>query len=144
LILVKSSPRSKGKMACIKPTLSEEGRAACGGNHRFRDPLSCNNLAQIGWIMTQTIPETPANFDEARIILRPDGQFYWQASDGSREYGPFPTLIAAVQDMQSNDENALEPGETLEEAESEIGISDWLDPDTGEPAEEARLRTEDH
>ena len=41
-------------------------------------------------------------------------------------------------------ENDIEPGESLEEAEAEIGIADWLDPDTGQPAEEARARTEDH
>lgn len=33
------------------------------------------------------------------------------------------------------DEDAPEPGEGLREAESEIGIADWIDPDTGEPAE---------
>jgi hypothetical protein len=27
------------------------------------------------------------------------------------------------------------PGETLAEAESEIGVADWIDPDSGEPAE---------
>ena len=30
---------------------------------------------------------------------------------------------------------SLEPAETLREAEEEIGINEWLDPDTGEPAE---------
>jgi hypothetical protein len=93
--------------------------------------------------MAQFIPETPANYDQTRIIERPDG-FYWQAKDGGREYGPFTTLLAAVQDMQSSEEAAIEPGETIEEAEAEIGISDWVDPDTGEPAEEERPRTEDH
>jgi hypothetical protein len=29
----------------------------------------------------------------------------------------------------------LEPAETLREAEDEIGINEWLDADTGEPAE---------
>jgi hypothetical protein len=94
--------------------------------------------------MTQIIPETPANYDQTRIVERPDGFYYWQAKEGGREYGPFATLLAAVQDMQSSDEAAIEPGETLEEAEAEIGISDWVDPDTGEPAEEERPRTEDH
>lgn len=28
-----------------------------------------------------------------------------------------------------------EPGETLQEAEDEMGINSWLDADTGEPAE---------
>jgi len=39
--------------------------------------------------------------------------------------------------MQSSDEpTSYEPGETLAEAETEIGMSDWVDPDTGLPAEE--------
>jgi hypothetical protein len=29
----------------------------------------------------------------------------------------------------------LEPGETLREAEDEVGINQWIDPETGEPAE---------
>lgn len=32
-------------------------------------------------------------------------------------------------------EDDLEPGETLQEAEEEIGINPWLDAETGEPAE---------
>ncbi len=93
--------------------------------------------------MTQIIPETPSDYDRTRIFERPDG-FYWQAKDSRREYGPFATLLEAVQDMQYRDEPALEPGETLEEAKAELGMSDWIDPDTGEPAEEDWTRTEDH
>ena len=92
--------------------------------------------------MTQRIPETPPDYDRARIVERPDG-FYWQSKDGGKEFGPFDTLIAAVQDMQRGDEE-VEPGETLEEAASEIGIAEWVDPETGEPAEENRPRLEDH
>jgi len=76
------------------------------------------------------------------ITKRPDG-FYWQAKDDGREYGPFATLAEAEQSMQSEGE-APEPGETLAEAESEIGIADFADPDTGEPAEESRPRLEEH
>jgi len=81
--------------------------------------------------------------DRARIIERPDG-FYWRAEDSGAEYGPFPTLSEAAADMQTSDESTYEPGETLAEAEDEIGISGWIDPDTGEPAEESIPRTEDH
>jgi hypothetical protein len=93
--------------------------------------------------MTQIIPQTPADYDRTQIIERPDG-FYWQAKESGREYGPFATLLESVQDMQTSEETAFEPGETLKEAEAEIGISDWIDPETGEPAEEDRTRTEDH
>jgi hypothetical protein len=93
--------------------------------------------------MTQLIPETSPDYDRTRIIERPDG-YYWQAKDGGREAGPFATLLEAVQDMQADEEGTPEPGETLQEAESEIGIADHVDPETGELAEEQRPRLEDH
>ena len=93
--------------------------------------------------MAHLIPETPPDFDQTRLIERPDG-FYWQAKSDGREYGPFTTLIEAVQDMGQQDDSDFEPGETPEQAKAEIGISDWNDPDTGEPAEEDGTRTEEH
>lgn len=93
--------------------------------------------------MTNPLPETPPEYDHTRITKQPDG-YYWQSKDGGRQYGPFVTLLEAVQDMERDGENAIEPGETLEQAESEIGIADWIDPDTGQPAEEDGTRTEQH
>jgi hypothetical protein len=93
--------------------------------------------------MTHAIPETSPDYDRARIVERPDG-FYWQEKDGGREYGPFPTLMEAVQDMETSSGGELEPGESLEEAEKEIGISDYIDPDTGAPADDGVPRLEDH
>ena len=94
--------------------------------------------------MKQAIPQTTPDDEGARLIERPDG-FYWQACDGKRIYGPFETLLEAMQDMApvEGDEDA-EPGESLEEAEAEIGIADWINPDTGMPAEEERSRIEEH
>jgi len=91
--------------------------------------------------MTNQIPETPSNYDEARIIERPDG-FYWQDRVTEKQFGPFASLNEAIQDMQYIADSDYEPGETLEEAEDEIGISGWIDPDTGEPGEESH-RLED-
>jgi hypothetical protein len=93
--------------------------------------------------MKQLMPETCPDYDVTRVIERPDG-FYWQRRDASREYGPFPTLLEAAQDMELAVDEALEPGESVQEAEAEIGISDWIDPDTGEPAEEDGARIEEH
>jgi len=93
--------------------------------------------------MPKVIPETPPDYDRTRILERPDG-YYWQEKDGGREYGPFASLLEAVQDMEAGGEDAQEPGETLQEAEAEIGISDHVDPETGDPAEEERPRLEDH
>jgi hypothetical protein len=93
--------------------------------------------------MTQAIPQTTAEFDRTRIMERPDG-FYWQEKDGGREFGAFPTLVEAVMDMQAADASGIAPGETLEEAEGELGIAGYRDPDTGELAEEERPRLEEH
>ncbi len=97
----------------------------------------------LGFAMKQVIPETAPEFDRARVVERPDG-FYWQSKDGGKEFGPFATLVEAVEDMQYNADTDYEPGESVVEAESEIGISDWVDPETGELAEEQTTRFEEH
>lgn len=89
-----------------------------------------------------TIPQTSPDYDRTRIIERPDG-FYWQDKLSDEVYGPFPTLLEAVQDIQERKDTGYGEGETLEEAEAEIGISDWIDPQTGEPAEEQQPRLRD-
>jgi len=93
--------------------------------------------------MPRQIPETPPDYDQARVIERPDG-YYWQSLDATSEYGPFASLIEAVQDMQLVADTGFEPGETVEEAEDELGVSSWIDPETGEPAEDGVHRFEDH
>ena len=89
------------------------------------------------------IPETPPDYDRARITERPDG-FYWREKGGTRENGPFDTLLEAIEDMDYTPDATYEPGETLEEAEEELGLSTWVDPETGELSEEERPRLEDH
>ena len=88
--------------------------------------------------------ETPAGAEEVRgrMFERPDG-FYWQSLKGGEEYGPFTTRIEAEADMQSGGASSADP-EALQEAESELGISDWIDPDSGVPAEDSVPRIEDH
>ncbi len=93
--------------------------------------------------MKKQIPETPPEDDKAQVIERPDG-FYWQSKESGKESGPFPTLLEAVEDMQYSADSDYEPGESVEQAEAEIGISDWVDPETGELAEEQGPRIEDH
>jgi hypothetical protein len=41
-------------------------------------------------------------------------------------------------------EDELDTAEDLHEAEAEIGINQWIDPDTGVPAEDSVPRLEDH
>ncbi|MFZ5557379.1 MAG: hypothetical protein ACOZDY_11770 [Pseudomonadota bacterium] len=93
--------------------------------------------------MPQPIPSTPADYDTTRVIERPDG-FYWQDKETEAEYGPFPTLWEAVRDMEFANESELTPDESLEEVEAELGISEWIEPETGEPAEDTFTRLEDH
>jgi hypothetical protein len=67
--------------------------------------------------------------------MRPDG-YHWLASEGRQEFGPFETLEEARAAMALGAEVAeTAPDELLHEAESDIGIADWIDPQTGEPAE---------
>ncbi|HJV26761.1 MAG TPA: hypothetical protein VJ673_13825 [Aromatoleum sp.] len=89
------------------------------------------------------IPETSPDYDTTRIIERPDG-YYWQDKETGKESGPFATLAAAMADLESNDtEHELAVGETPQEAEDEVGIATWIDPETGLPAEGSVPRIED-
>jgi hypothetical protein len=90
--------------------------------------------------MSKQIPREPPDPEGGRVIERPDG-FYWQDRSDGKLYGPFRSSRAALDDMQNEDtEGEFEEGESLAEAESEIGITDWIDPDTGMPAEEVTSR----
>ncbi|SEP25507.1 hypothetical protein [Nitrosovibrio sp. Nv6] len=87
--------------------------------------------------MAHTIPPTSGDYDTTRIVERPDG-FYWHdEKESDKVFGPFPTLLEAIQDMEYTPESDYEPGETLEQAEEEIGISGWIDPETGQPGEDS-------
>ena len=81
--------------------------------------------------------------DDVRTVLaavaepishHPDG-YYWCTPDGKQQFGPFETYNDAFADMHGGDPDDIEPGESLREAEAELGISDWIDPDTGGLAE---------
>jgi len=86
-------------------------------------------------------PSEPAA--DTRVVQRPDG-YHWLTVDGKREIGPFATYEEAEFNMRADEHSDIEPDETLAEAEREIGMADWIDPETGEPAEEDRPRLEDH
>lgn len=87
------------------------------------------------------IPELPGE-EGARIIKRPDG-YYWIDPDTGVEFGPFASEELALADMLAGGESDYEPGESLEEAEAELGLADWIDTDTGELAEDSVPRLED-
>ncbi len=80
--------------------------------------------------------------DTGSLVKHPDG-WYWLNTDVHQEFGPYASAEEALAALHAAEENELEPGETLEEAEQELGIADWLDPDTGEPAEGTHTHIED-
>lgn len=101
---------------------------------------------------TRILPEPPSDDtmagalappDSGTLIQRPDG-WYWLAEGSSQQFGPFASAAEAMADLNAAAEGDLEPGETLEEAEEELGMAGWVDPDTGELAEESHTRIEDH
>lgn len=80
------------------------------------------------------VPAANDPHEAAAVVERPDG-YYWLSGDGSDAVGPFENPALAAADRDAAEAEAPEPGETLQEAEDEIGIHGWLDLETGEPAE---------
>ncbi|HWS76672.1 MAG TPA: hypothetical protein VN324_16160 [Quisquiliibacterium sp.] len=94
--------------------------------------------------MVKPIPTTPADFDTTRITERPDG-FWWESIEGGREHGPFATLLDAVADMERSEEAPEDDDtEAVRQAGEMLGVPDWVDPETGQLADDERTRTEDH
>src|SRR5262245_5922019 len=82
---------------------------------------------------------------QGRVLQRPDG-FYWESKASKELRGPFETRAEAEADLLAGGAAGDDPegADTLQEAESEVGISEWIDPDTGGPAEDNVPRIEDH
>ena len=88
-------------------------------------------------------PELAAVLEDVRVFERSDG--YWaQPRQGGPERGPYESLIAAIDDQRAGEEEDLEPGQSLAEIEAELGVSDWIDPETSEPAEDSVPHIEEH
>ena len=98
----------------------------------------------------ETAPDTDSSVGAmsapGRVLERPDG-FYWESKATKELRGPFATRAEADADLLAGGEadSEFDPeAETLQEAESELGISEWIDPDTGGPAEDNVPHIEDH
>lgn len=76
----------------------------------------------------------PTDDESSRVAARPDG-FYWVADDGQQEFGPYPTAMEALVALRSGIETGLEPDQTLEEAEAEIGFVETPPTEDGIPPE---------
>jgi hypothetical protein len=104
-------------------------RAAVPPSKARAKPLRRRGAARV-------IPETPRSeaLDNGLVVEHPDG-YYWVGPDGHEEFGPFESREAARADRDRFSEEAPSVGESVQEAEREIGIADWIDAETGEPAE---------
>jgi hypothetical protein len=79
-------------------------------------------------------PVAPTDDESSRVAARPDG-FYWVADDGHQEFGPYPTAMEALVALRSGIETGLEPDQTLQEAEAEIGFVEPPPTEDGTPPE---------
>ena len=92
----------------------------------------------------QVVPGTAAELEDVRVIERPDG-FWVQPLAGGIESGPFATLVEAIESYRaSSEEEDFETGDTLAEMEAQVGVADWIDPDTSAPAEDRVPHIEEH
>lgn len=82
--------------------------------------------------------------DDSRVLVHhPDG-YYWLAHDGRVQVGPYASAEEALADLHAADDGDVAPEGTLSEAEAALGLADWVDPDTGQLAEDMHTRIEDH
>jgi hypothetical protein len=98
-----------------------------------RKPFVPRRKGSARVIEESTVPSVDSAPD-ASVYERPDG-WYWAAPDGHQEFGPFGSRALALTDRDRFDPQGVDEGETVQEAESEIGVADWIDPETGAPAE---------
>lgn len=90
------------------------------------------DIAHAGRAQEELAP--PTDDESSRVVARPDG-FYWVADDGHQEFGPFPSARDALFALREGLESGLEPDETLEQAEADIGFVDPKVIDQGAPEE---------
>lgn len=101
------------------------------------DPVDLTELIEVG---VDRLDDPDERLE--RVVEHPDG-WYWIALDGRQQFGPYETVEAVLADMDTFDAEP-DSGETLAETERELGLADWIDPETGSLAEDTRIRIEDH
>ena len=70
------------------------------------------------------------------VVEHPDGDG-WQAPDGDQKFVPSESHEVALAERDAVGDEALAPSEALQEALHEIGTNEWIDAETGGPAEES-------
>lgn len=90
------------------------------------------------------VPGVAAELEDVRVIERPDG-FWVQPITGGHEVGPYKSLVEAIEDhVTVEEDDEFEPEGALAAVEAELGVSDWIDPETSAPAEDGVPHLEDH
>jgi hypothetical protein len=87
--------------------------------------------------------DVAAEFEDSVVVERPNG-FYVRWKAGGRESGPFANLLDAIESERAAEDPEASAAAALAEAESDLGVSDWIDPETHAPAEGHIPRLEDH
>ncbi len=88
------------------------------------------------------LPPVEAPTEPAELLHEADG-WYWRSRDGREQAGPFASAADAQADAQAALAGA-EPGGLLRDVEQQIGVADWVDPDSDGPAEGFVPRIEEH
>jgi hypothetical protein len=91
----------------------------------------------------QVVPGSADELEGVKVIERPDG-FWVLLAVGGREMGPYATLVEAIEDSRVKDDDEFGTGDSLAEAEAQLGVADWIDPETSAPAEDSVPHLEDH
>jgi hypothetical protein len=130
----------------IKPTSAgQAGISASWSTHEETIMAKSGRSEHSGPAQGARSEDSLAAPEGTRIVERPNG-FFWCDQDTGAEFGPFDSLAEALADANAGEEAdlALAPGSALHEIEEEIGLADWIDPDTGSPAEGYAPHIEDH
>ena len=97
--------------------------------HPAKAHLARGGAEPAPWVSAEpadALDETPP------VVERPDG-FYWQAP-GLTEVGPFDTYELACASRDALGDEVMGRSDMLQ-AERDIGMNDWIDAETGAPAE---------
>ncbi len=84
-------------------------------------------------------PSRPASSPTGRVRHKgkgaPSDADQAPQDDSASRAGVFGAPLLAPSDIETDAERGADSIETLPELEREFGIADWIDPQTGEPAE---------
>ena len=134
LWLMQAQPPSPGEPPVTNTPSEWPGpeREMPGGNRvdQVSTPEARQTMARFAACVLDKSPEKVAEVLQANSAVR---------------HGPFVTLMEAMLDLQAvDDEGPSEDPEDVREAERQLGVPEWVDPETGQLADDEHTRTEDH